>query len=231
MSKKDSNLIAHAKREIELAGVGDADADYGGMIGKSVMELMEMFSQQGHSGQSAILTITMFAHLARYDVLTPLTDDPEEWMEITADMLTEQDRIEGKRLWQSRRKPSVFSRDGGKNWHDLESETKGKSEKKGHSNGNKQPGSTKQAEQSSPKISSGSKGGGKAEGGQEPAIQSATEPQDSPATSSPKNSGGMEGSKREVEESQFPNRSQSPSGKTESGTPSKTSGKEGGAKK
>jgi len=37
-----SNLVEHAKRELTLAGLFNKDSDYGGMMGDSVMELMEV---------------------------------------------------------------------------------------------------------------------------------------------------------------------------------------------
>lgn len=50
------------KRCNEL-GVLDADSDYNGMLGKSVLELSEVFSNQGHSGQSAALTMALYQQL------------------------------------------------------------------------------------------------------------------------------------------------------------------------
>ena len=42
------NSIDHAKLELQMAGFFDKDSDYGGMIGEAVMELMEVFANQGH---------------------------------------------------------------------------------------------------------------------------------------------------------------------------------------
>ena len=60
-----------AIHELELAGLFDADSDYGGMIGQSVKELLELFSEQGHSGFSAGLTADLFHRLVRGETLTP----------------------------------------------------------------------------------------------------------------------------------------------------------------
>jgi len=44
-----SNLVEHAKFELELAGYLDTEKDfYGGLTGKAVLELIECFSNQGH---------------------------------------------------------------------------------------------------------------------------------------------------------------------------------------
>ena len=50
------------KRLTEL-GMFDKDSDYDGMIGEAIMELSETFSNQGHSGMSALLTISLFTQL------------------------------------------------------------------------------------------------------------------------------------------------------------------------
>lgn len=54
-----------AKSYLDEVGAFDKDANYGGMLGESVMELVETFSGQGHSGNSADLTDTVFHALNR----------------------------------------------------------------------------------------------------------------------------------------------------------------------
>jgi hypothetical protein len=44
-------------------GLFDEDSDYGGMLGEAVLELVKVFSKQGHSGFSAMLTKEMFYRL------------------------------------------------------------------------------------------------------------------------------------------------------------------------
>lgn len=97
-----SNLVEHARRELELSGV-DNDI-YGDMTSKAVLELVEVFSKQGHSGMSAGLVLTLFSKVARFENLTPLTNDPAEWSPV------------GEDLWQNNRDSSCFSRDGGKTY-------------------------------------------------------------------------------------------------------------------
>jgi len=79
-----SDLTEYAKNELELAGLFDKDSDYNGMIAKSVMELISVFSKQGHSGGSASMTIELFNRVARYENLTPLTFKDDEWIECIA---------------------------------------------------------------------------------------------------------------------------------------------------
>lgn len=77
-------LIEHAKRELEISGLFDKDADYGGLLADNVMELIEVFSKQGHSGSSATMVSDLFNKLSRYKQISPLTAKDEEWCE-TAD--------------------------------------------------------------------------------------------------------------------------------------------------
>ena len=117
----ESNLIQHAKFEIERAGLNDKDADYDGAVAKSVMDLIQVFSDQHHSGMSASYVLGVFDKLARFDVLSPLTDNPDEWQEI-CDETTEEHGT--RTLYQNRRRGSTFSWDRGKTWYDIEDKSR-----------------------------------------------------------------------------------------------------------
>ena len=51
------------KKRLSELGMYDADSDYDGMIGQAVEKLSEVFSEQGHSGMSAAITIRLFNKL------------------------------------------------------------------------------------------------------------------------------------------------------------------------
>jgi hypothetical protein len=106
------SLVTHAENEMRKAGLYDADSDYGGMIPEAVMALVEAHSKQGHSGGSHHVTLSIFNQVINYKTLTPLTSDPSEWTD------------HGNNTWQSNRQSSVFSRDGGKTWYDIDDPTK-----------------------------------------------------------------------------------------------------------
>jgi hypothetical protein len=111
-----SNLVDHARRELQLAGMydtGDQYDEYNRMMAKAVMQLIEVFSEQGHSGFSASMVTAMTEKLLRFEPLTAITDDPEDWMEVSS-------FGGGKPLWQCRRQSSAFSNDGGKTYYLLE---------------------------------------------------------------------------------------------------------------
>lgn len=100
-----SNIAGHAWDELDRAGLFTDDGDfYGGMTGRAVMDLVDVFVEQGHSGASASIVIDILRRVLAFEPLSPLTDDPAEWIEVA----------DG--LWQSRRQAQAFSQDGGKTY-------------------------------------------------------------------------------------------------------------------
>ena len=102
-------LELHAQEELQRAGLFSKDSDYGGMIGEAVLELMQAFSKQGHSGMSASWVRDLFNKLSNYETITPITSDPEEWQ-------NDKEMGGDGTLWQNKRNPSMFSKDAGKTW-------------------------------------------------------------------------------------------------------------------
>ena len=99
-----SNLQNHAERELKLAGYYDKDSDYGGMIPEAVLELMGVFSKQGHSGMSASLVRNIFNRLADFKNLTLLTGKDDEWNDIGETL----NKSEKNEMYQNNRVGSVF---------------------------------------------------------------------------------------------------------------------------
>jgi hypothetical protein len=79
------SMTDRAIEELERAGLFKQDSDYDGMIGEALKELLLVFQKQGHSGYSANLTAKLFHKLIKGDVLSPLTNDPSEWMNVHKD--------------------------------------------------------------------------------------------------------------------------------------------------
>lgn len=79
-----SNLRKHA--EIELKAVGykldGADEPYNKAAVDAILELIDVFSKQGHSGFSAPYCIQTFAKLASFEPICPLTGADDEWTEV-----------------------------------------------------------------------------------------------------------------------------------------------------
>lgn len=80
-----SSLIEHAKREFLAAGykpIDQCENDPNKWIQEDVLELLEVFSRQGHSGFSAPFAIQYFTKLAAFEPLVPLTGEDSEWNDI-----------------------------------------------------------------------------------------------------------------------------------------------------
>jgi len=121
-------LVAHAKRELMLAGMIEENpsetddkisAQYNNMVSKSVIELIDKFSKQGHSGFSAGMTTQLFDLLAQYKTITPITNNPFEWQD-TAEVISGESGV----MWQNLRDPSYFSDDGGQTWWNVNDDKK-----------------------------------------------------------------------------------------------------------
>ena len=101
----DSNLIHHARVELEKIGEEpDVISWY--------IRVIRAFVSFGHSGGSAEATIPVLNELLRFKNLSPLTDDPREWIRHDEDVAG----IEGG-VWQNARNGEAFSPDGGKHYY------------------------------------------------------------------------------------------------------------------
>lgn len=99
---------------INLQKTEDTLEDYAQYIGKCVWDICKLFASQEHSGFSAKITLDLVKRvLIDEQPLTPLTNDPNEWEDISA-----QEGEEGH--FQSKRRFSCFSDDNLKTYYDNE---------------------------------------------------------------------------------------------------------------
>lgn len=117
-------LLEHAKRELKLAGydisdkgceMRDDEESFNGYVNscaRNAYELIEILSKAGHSGMSIGITLGIFNKLAKWKTLTPLTNNPDEWTQ-----LSEWESVG----YQSKRNPSCFTSDF-KTYHDVEAD-------------------------------------------------------------------------------------------------------------
>lgn len=96
-----SPLVEHAKRELALIDPDEEDDGFK----ESIVKAIQGFVSYGHSGGSAGVAIHMIHDLLQNKNLTPLTDDPKEWM------------LVGSGAWQNVRNGEAFSQDGGKTYY------------------------------------------------------------------------------------------------------------------
>lgn len=80
-----SNLIEHAKREFLKLGykpIEESENDPDKWIQENILELLEVFSKQGHSGSSAPYVIEYFRKLAAFDPIAPILCTDDEWNDV-----------------------------------------------------------------------------------------------------------------------------------------------------
>ncbi len=74
----------YGRKELERIGYfKEGDDPYNDSVANAILELLEVFDNQGHSGFSAPYTARMFHRLAMFKPLTPLTGEDDEWNEVS----------------------------------------------------------------------------------------------------------------------------------------------------
>lgn len=91
-----TDSVSFAESELRRAGWFNKDGFYGDMMGHAVLNMIKQFADEGHSGMSAGLAISLFSRLAKFEPLTPLTGEDDEWNQIA----------DG--TWQNKRCSRVF---------------------------------------------------------------------------------------------------------------------------
>jgi hypothetical protein len=107
-----SEYVNHAMREFKAAGFIDSDGkykdEYQEDICKHILKLLEVLSDEGHSGSSINYTLDVFNKLALFKPLAPLSGEDWEWQEIGKEY-----KADDKLLYQNKRCSNVFKDDSG----------------------------------------------------------------------------------------------------------------------
>lgn len=113
---EESNLVAHARRELEAIGQFEEDEAFA----ESVLAAVRGFtSYPGHSGGSAEAARAMIDRLLQFKNLGPLTSNPEEWFQHSAEVSGSMAK-DGQGVWQNVRSGDCFSNDGGKTYYSVD---------------------------------------------------------------------------------------------------------------
>jgi len=94
----ESNLVAHARRELERIGEEPDAIDW-------YLSVVRAFTAFGHSGGSASVMLPVLERLLRFKPLSELTADHTEWID--------RSEISGMPWWQNVRDSRAMSHDGG----------------------------------------------------------------------------------------------------------------------
>jgi hypothetical protein len=104
-----------AREEFRSAGWmdenGDIEDDMQALICAGVLDLLNVFEKQGHSGTSAPYTLNMFQKLASFKPIAPITGEDWEWADVSG-------YGDGTR-YQNKRCSSIF-KDGDGNAYDID---------------------------------------------------------------------------------------------------------------
>ena len=99
-----SKSAIHARQELDLIGEDPEVIDW-------YCKVIDTFHELGHSGGSFYATLPVLTRLLEQKNLSPLTNNPEEWMDVQHITGTN----EG--LFQNKRNSEAFSHDGGNTFH------------------------------------------------------------------------------------------------------------------
>ena len=77
-----SNLIDYAKEELKRIGMIDSGELYNDWATKAILDLIELFASQAHSGFTAPYVVNAFSRLAMFKPLSALTGEDDEWHDI-----------------------------------------------------------------------------------------------------------------------------------------------------
>lgn len=116
-----SNLVDYAKDELKRIGMIDSGEAYNDWATKAILDLIELFDSQNHSGFSAPYVASMFHRLAMFKPASPLTGEDDEWNEVGTDVFQNKRCSsvfkDGKDGTAYNIEGKVFSDDGGETWY------------------------------------------------------------------------------------------------------------------
>ncbi len=114
--ENESGMVARSRIELELIGEEEETI-------RGYLNVIQAFANMGHSGGSAMCAIPVIYDLLQQKNLSPLTDNPYEWIHHGEDVWGEPGGV-----WQNRRNSEAFSKDAGKTYTLLSERKKDKEE-------------------------------------------------------------------------------------------------------
>ena len=124
--EEKNNLVRFAENELNIIIDKCEDEESKEMqeiISKDILQVVEVFSQQGHSGFSANYAINLINKLLRFEPITPLTGSDDEWIQLDYNDDTKYQNKRCSRVFKDAEgkaydiEGKIFSDDGGKSWY------------------------------------------------------------------------------------------------------------------
>ena len=124
--KEKNNLVTFAERELDIILDKCEDEESKEMqkeINKDILQVVEVFSKQGHSGFSASYAIGLIKKLLNYEPITPLTGKDDEWIKLDYDNDICYQNKRCSRIFKSKDgraydvEGKIFSDNNGKSWY------------------------------------------------------------------------------------------------------------------
>lgn len=124
--EEKNNLVKFAENELNIIinkCEDEESKEMQEMISKDILQVVEIFSQQGHSGFSANYAINLINKLLRFEPITPLTGADDEWTKLDYDDETKYQNKRCSRVFKDSEgkaydiEGKIFSDDGGKSWY------------------------------------------------------------------------------------------------------------------
>jgi hypothetical protein len=83
MGLKIMSFISFAESELDRIGMtADSDDEMNVSMREHILRMVEAFADEGHSGFSANYAVNCLDKLLRYEPLSPLTGEDDEWNEV-----------------------------------------------------------------------------------------------------------------------------------------------------
>jgi hypothetical protein len=117
-------MVDKAKEELKYLREDNNEPDeMQDWVEKNIIEIIEVFAKQGHSGSSAEYCIPIINRLLRQEPISPLTGNDNEWAEVSegvyqnkrmSSVFKDKNQFSGQAYWLDGK---MFSDNGGKTWY------------------------------------------------------------------------------------------------------------------
>ena len=104
-----SNLKTYAIDELTRIGMYGSGDKMNDMMCDHILKMVDVFAEEGHSGFSAGYAISILQKLLRFEPLSPLTGEDDEWCEVS-DGLFQNKRL--SRVFKNGKDGQAFDIDG-----------------------------------------------------------------------------------------------------------------------